>query len=145
MLALVAACKFADKIYNPAQSIGYILQRSIALFVAGFAGYFLIYLLAHTFMPPCARTKINSRYGKLLIISSLCAMALSTVIAELLPWLELMLMVLPIYCAYILVKGVRYLRVPDKESMATTVFLIVLCAGIPVGIYYALTLMMPPA
>lgn len=145
LLALVAACRFVDKIYFPDHTTGYILQRSIALFVAGFAGYFLICLLAHTFLPPGARNKIESRYGKLLIMSTLSALALSTVIAELLPWLELMLMVMPIYCAYILAKGVRYLRIPERESMATTIFLIVLCAGIPVGIYYALTLMMPPA
>lgn len=145
LLALVAACRFAEMMYYTGHGLGFTLQRAIALFVAGFAGYFLITLLARTFLPQSARCKIDSRYGKLFILSVLGALALGTVIAELLPWLGMLLMVLPIYCAYILAKGVRYLRIPIDETVPTTILMTVLCIGVPTGIYYVLTLMMPAA
>lgn len=145
LLALVAACRFSEMIYYTGRGLGFTLQRAIALFVAGFAGYFLISLLARTFLPTKARLKIDTRYGKLFILSELAALALGTLVAELLPWLGMLLMVLPIYCAYILAKGVRYLRIPDDESVPATILMTVLCIGVPTGIYYLLTLMMPAA
>lgn len=72
-------------------------------------------------------------------------LALAMTVRELLPWLGMMLLVLPIYSAYILVKGLRPLRVPAGELMPAAIVLTVLCLGVPAAIYYSLRALMPPA
>lgn len=146
LLALMAACRFIDKIYyaDPPDT-GVLLQRAVAAFVAGFAGYFLISLLARTFLPTGAREKIQTTFGHIYIMIALSALAFSAVIAELVPWLGLLLLIPPTYVAYILVKGVKYLRVPNQETTPTAILMTVLCIGVPAGIYYLMYVMMPPA
>lgn len=143
MLALMALCRFACKLYHTGISTSVVLQKAVAGFVAFFGGYYLIMLIARTFLPTVARTKIDRKFGHIYVLVVLSSLALSAVIAELLPWLGMMLTVPPIYCMYILAKGVRPLRVPDTERLPVTILMALLCTGVPAGIYYTLVSMMP--
>ncbi|MCM1005739.1 MAG: YIP1 family protein [Prevotella sp.] len=145
LLALMAICRFADKIYYTDISTGVLLQKAVAGFVAFFGGYYLVGLLARTFLPTQARGKIEGRFGQLFIMTIMSALTLSAVIAELFPWLGMLLIVPPIYCAYILAKGVDRLRISPNENIPTIVVMTVLCIGVPVGIYWCLTSIMPQA
>lgn len=145
LLALVAACRFVDKIYVSNRSVGHLLQEAVAMFVAGFAGYYLVSLLARLFLPAAARRKIDSPFGNIYVMTIMSTLAVCTIIAEVMPWLGMLLLVPPIYSAYILVKGVRYLRIPEHETMPVEIFMVFFSFGIPLGIYFLLDFMMPPA
>jgi hypothetical protein len=145
LLALLAACRFIDKIYKTDVGTGLLLQKAIALFVAGFGGYYLVCLLGRAFLPVVARTKIDSSFGRIFVMAVMCVLTISVIVCEVLPWLGMMLMILPIYSAYILVKGLAPLRVPEQERTPTSVLMISLCFGVPAAIYYMLTFLMPPA
>lgn len=143
LLALMSVCRFADLAYYQSATLAPLLQRTIAAFVAGFAGYYAVMLLARTFLPTHASVKISGRFGHLYIMSVMSALALATSIAELFPWLGLLLVVMPIYIAYVTVKGVAMLRIPEPEQMPARVLLPLLCIGVPIGIYALLCAMMP--
>lgn len=145
LLALMAACRFIDKIYKADVSTSALLQKAIALFVAGFGGYYLVCLLGRAFMPTVARTKIDSSFGRIFVMAVMCVLTISIIVCEVLPWLGMMLMILPIYSAYILVKGLAPLRVPEHERTPASVLMVLLCFGVPAAIYYMLTFLMPPA
>ena len=145
LLALMAACRFIDKVYYADARTGPLLQQAVATFVAGFAGYFLIMLLARAFLPTVARMKIDTGFGKVYVMTVLSVLTLAVTLGELVPWLGMLLLVPPIYAMYILVKGIKPLRVPDAERTPTAILMVVLCLGVPSGIYFLLEMMMPPA
>lgn len=145
LLALMAACRFIDKIYYSGVPLWVLLQDALALFVAGFAGFYLVNLLARMFLPTVTRIKIDSGFGRIYIMTVMGVLALAMTVSELLPWLGMMLLVLPIYSTYILVKGLRPLRVPAGELMPSAIVMTVLCLGVPTAIYYSLRALMPPA
>lgn len=145
LLALMAACRFVDMFYFHDAHTGTLLQKALAAFVAGFAGYHLVCLLARTILPAAGRIKIAKAFGHIYILTVMSVLAVTMTLSELLPWLGAMLIVLPIYAAYIMVKGVRLLRVPDEERTLTAVIMTMLCMGVPSIIYFLLELVMPPA
>ncbi|MCM1319024.1 MAG: YIP1 family protein [Muribaculaceae bacterium] len=145
LLALLAVCRFADMLYYDNVSIAPLLQKAVASFVAFFGGYYLIGLLARTFLPTKARTKIEDRFGQIYIMAILSSLAVCGILSEVLPWLDMLLIVPPIYCCYILAKGIKCLRIPERENVPVLILMIVLCLGIPIGIYATLTSLMPIA
>lgn len=145
LLALMAACRFVDKIYYSGVPLWILLQEALALFVAGFAGFYLVSLLARMFLPTVTRIKIDSGFGRIYIMTVMGVLALAVTVCELLPWLGMMLLVLPIYSTYILVKGLRPLRVPSGELMPSAIVMTLLCLGVPTAIYSLLRVLMPPA
>lgn len=143
LLALMAVSCFASKFYQPEISISALLQQAVAEFVAMFAGYFAIGVVARSFMQHTAREKIRTRFGCNFIMTALSALSLAATLYSLFPNLGALLIVIPIYVAYIIAKGTRFLRLPDNEQMPTIAVLIVLILGIPTGIYALLKSLMP--
>ena len=143
LLALMAACTFSGLFYRQGTTVATLLQEAIAAFVAGFGGYYLVLLLSESLLPVVAREKIQAPFGKIYVMACMSALALSMTLWELFPFLELLLMVLPIYVAYIVVKGLKPLRVPDREETSAAILLIVLILGIPTAIYFILLALMP--
>ena len=145
LLAVLAVSRFVDLLYYNEVSIAPLLQQAIAGFVSFFGGYFLVGMLARSFLPTQARTKIVKRFGQIYIMSIMSVLVMCGILSELLPWLGMLLTVPPIYCCYILAKGIKCLRIPERETMPTMVLMIVLCLGIPIAIYVLLTSLMPSA
>lgn len=145
LLALMSVCRFADKLYYMDVKVAPLLQEAVAAFVAFFGGYYLIGIVARSFLPTVARTKIDTRFGQLYTMVIMSALTVSVILAEVLPWLGMLLAVPPLYCCYLLAKGIKCLRVPENEVIPTLILMIVLCIGVPSGIYFALTAVMPSA
>lgn len=145
LLALMAACRFMSLVYGSDESIGTLLQQAVAAFVAGFAGYFIVLLLGRWFLPAVASLRIDSEFGKIYVMTNMCALATATIIYELFPSLGLLLLILPIYISYIIAKGIRFLRLPENEETPASVLMVLLILGIPMLIYFAFEVMMPAA
>lgn len=145
LLALLAASHFMLLIYAPGITVTSILQEAVASFVAGFAGYFCVMLLARTFLPVEAAAKMETAFGRVYVMAALCILSLGATVYFLVPWIGLFVFVVPIYTAYILVKGIRFLRIPESEHMPTATVMILLVILIPALIYFLLQLLMPSA
>ena len=145
LLALMAVLCFLKLIYEPAATLTTTLQTAICLFVAGFGGYYAIILLARTFLPVEARVKMDSGFGKVYVMTCLSTLILCIIVLEIIPSLSTVFIVAPIYSTYLMVKGIRFLRVPDSEFTPTIVLLLMLMLGVPMTIYLMLELLMPTA
>lgn len=143
LLALMAAACFMTKLYQPDTPIGSILQMAVAQFVSLFAGFFAIMVLAHMFLPETSREKIETRFGKVFVMTILSALSLAATLYSLFPNLGALLIVVPIYVAYIIAKGVRFLRIDAKEQIPATIVMIILSMGVPSAIYFLLESLMP--
>lgn len=145
LLALMALSRFALLIYDPEETLVHCLQMSISLFVAGFAGYYSIVALGRTFLPPVAREKIDTPFGKVYVMTCLSVLALAISILELVPGLGVIFIVVPIYASYLMVKGVRFLRVPRHEEMPVAILMTLLMLAVPMVIFFILEWLMPAA
>ncbi len=145
LLAFMSAASFMAMLYCDEATLAHTLQTAICLFVAGFAGYYAVVVLARTFLPIAARIKIDSRFGKVYVMTCMSVLALAISIYELVPGIGMLFLVAPIYAAYLMVKGVRYLRVPDQEVNPTAILMTLLQLGTPMAIYFMLELLMPSA
>lgn len=143
LLAFMAISRFASLLYNPDETLVRTLQMSISLFVAGFAGYYTIVALARTFLPPVARDKIERPFGKIYVMTCLSVLALAVSVLELVPGLGVIFIVVPIYASYLMVKGVRFLRVPKEEEMPVAILMTLLMLAVPMVIYFILEWLMP--
>jgi len=145
LLAFMAVAGFSRLIYDSEATLIHTLQMAICLFVGGFAGFYAVLALARIFLPPVARDKINSRFGRIYVMSCLSVLALALAIYELVPGLGMLFIVVPIYAAYLMVKGIHYLRVPDSETNPTAALLTMLMLVVPMAIYFTLEWLMPSA
>lgn len=145
LLALMSVCRFMDLVYGKSAGIATMLQQAVAGFVAGFAGYFLVLILCRWILPKEVKSRIELPFGKVYVMTNLSALAFAVTIYEILPTLGLLLFVLPIYISYIIVKGLRFLRVPEDEETPAAVIMVLLTLGVPMAIYFTLEFMMPAA
>lgn len=146
LLALLALSRLAVHYYTPeGGTLVRTVQDAVSLFVAGFSSYWIVVGLGRTFLPPEARLKIDSRFGRVYVLTCLSALALATTIYTLIPGLGLIYIVAPIYVAYLIVKGIRFLRVPEGEIQGTTLLLVLLILGAPLCVYLLLESLMPSA
>lgn len=143
LLALMSVCRFVELAYGVNAGVATLLQQAVAGFVAGFAGYFLVLVLGRWFLPDAAKARIESVFGKIYVMTNLSVLAFGATLYELLPTLGLLLFILPIYISYIVVKGIRFLRVPENEETAASVIMVLLTLGVPMAIYFTLEFMMP--
>lgn len=145
LLALMALLQFLSLIYNSEATLARTLQVAICLFVAGFAGYYSVIVLARTFLPIEARVKMESRFGKIYVMTCLSTLILCMIVFESIPGIGTIFIVAPIYCTYLMVKGIRFLRVPENEITPVTILLLLLILGAPMAIFLMLELLMPAA
>lgn len=145
LLALMAVSRFALLIYDPDETLVHCLQMAICLFVSGFAGYYSIVALARSFLPSVAREKIDSPFGKVYVMTCMSVLALAISVLELVPGLGVIFIVVPIYASYLMVKGVRFLRVPRHEEMPVAILMTLLILAVPMVIFFILEWLMPVA
>lgn len=143
LLALMTLCRFAGMFYNSDETLSRTLQMAVCLFVAGFAGYYAVVALGRTFLPPEAQQKIDTNFGRVYVMVNLSVLALAMTIFELVPGIGVLFLVVPIYAAYLMVKGVKLLRIPDSEQKPAAVLLTLLLLAVPSLIYMVLEWMMP--
>lgn len=143
LLALMAVSCFVGMLFDIELTLSTTLQKAISQFVAGFAGYYAILASARTIFPPVAREKIDTSYGRQLIMASLSMLALALALFQMIPGISVLFIIVPIYGAYLIVKGVRYLRVPPEEETPVKVLLLLFIYLIPFCIYSILEAMMP--
>ncbi|MCM1320456.1 MAG: hypothetical protein NC217_08795 [Muribaculaceae bacterium] len=143
LLAFMAVAQFASMIYPPAATLTHTLQIAISIFVAGFGGYFVVVALARIFLPVQARVKIDTRFGRVYVMTCLSVLALALSIFELVPGIGVLFVVAPIYAAYLMVKGIKYLRLPQSENTPAAILMTMLMLIVPMAIFYILEWLMP--
>lgn len=115
IIALASVCRFADWFYLPEFNLSNTLISAVSVFASFFFSYFTIQVVCRWLFPFAAKSRTETPFFKLLVQYALSSLALFWIPAEILPILEPLTVFLPIWTAYIITKGIRFLRVPEKS------------------------------
>lgn len=124
LVALASVCRFCDWFYLPEFNLAETLISAASVFASFFFSYFAIQVICRWLFPITAQSKTETSYFKLVVQYALASLALFWIPSEILPILEPLAVLLPIWTAFIITKGMRFLRLPDEHHnrcMVTTV------------------------
>lgn len=131
LLALAAICRFADWFYMPEFILSETLIRASVIFIAFFLSFFAVQVVCRWLFPYDAKAKTETPYFKLVVQYALASLALFQIPSELLPILEPITVFLPIWTAFIITKGVRFLRLPKAKENRCMVTIVVTTIAMP--------------
>ncbi len=114
LIALASACRFADWFYLPEFNLSETLVSAVSVFVSFFFSYFAIQVVCRWLFPTAVKSKTETAYFKLMVQYALSSLALFLIPAEVLPILETITVFLPIWTAFIITKGIRFMVIPNQ-------------------------------
>ncbi|MDE6290137.1 MAG: hypothetical protein K2M16_01260 [Muribaculaceae bacterium] len=125
LLAIASVCRFADWFYHPDFDLATTLVEAASVFASFFFSFFAVQVVCRWLLPPAVKPKSETMYFKLLVQYSLSSLALFWIPAELLPILEPFTVFLPIWTAFIITKGLRFMMIPEQFQNRCTVIIVV--------------------
>lgn len=125
LIALASVCRFSDWFYLPEFNLSNTLISAVSVFVAFFFSYFAIQVVCRWLFPIEAKSKTENPFFKLLVQYALSSLAIFWIPGELLPILEPLTVFLPIWTAFIITKGIRFLRLPENQINRCMVTIVV--------------------
>lgn len=131
IVALVSVCRFADWFYLPEFNLSTTLVSAVSIFASFFFSYFAVQVVCRWLFPYAAKTKTDTPYFKLIVQYALSSLALFWIPAEVLPILEPLTVFLPIWTAFIVTKGIRFLRLPEQHINRCMVTIVVTVIVMP--------------
>lgn len=131
LVALASVCRFADWFYLPEFILSNTLIDAASVFASFFFSYFAVQVVCRWLFPFEAKDSTETPYFKLLVQYSLSSLALFWIPGELMPILEPLTVFLPIWTAFIMTKGMRFLRIPEQMLNRCMVTLIVTTIVMP--------------
>lgn len=142
LVAIASLSVFFDKL-NYDTPIEILLQQAIVTFVAFFFGYFIILFLSTIIMKKESAVKLQTDFGKIFIMVNLSSLTVLYSIYKIIPFIYPILVFTPIYTIYLIIKGCRFLRIPQEETVNTNILLVLMIIGIPIALNYIFTLILP--
>lgn len=143
LLALMAACNFATYFWMPDLGLKSVLINAFSVFISYFLGFFVVMLLLCNAMPRDCRRQLDTDFARCFVMTALASLSLVQTFIECMPILEAVLVFLPLYTIYMIVKGVRLLRCPENRGTLLAISLSVLTIGIPMLLGWALQFITP--
>ncbi|MDE6696299.1 MAG: hypothetical protein K2K25_05415 [Muribaculaceae bacterium] len=131
IVALASACRFSDWFYLPEFNLSTTLVNAVSIFASFFFSYFAVQVVCRWLFPYVAKTKTDTPYFKLIVQYALASLALFWIPAEVLPILEPLTVFLPIWTAFIITKGIRFLRLPEQYHNRCMVTIVVTVIVMP--------------
>ena len=131
LVALASVCRFADWFYHPEFNLSATLVSAASIFASFFFSYFAVQVVCRWLFPMAAKSKTETAYFKLLVQYALSSLALFMIPAEALPILETLTVFLPIWTAFIITKGIRFLRLPEQYHNRCMVTIVVTVIVMP--------------
>ncbi len=125
LIALASVCRFADWFYHPDFNLSATLISAASVFVSFFFSYFAVQVVCRWLFPLVAKSKTETPYFKLLVQFALSSLALFWIPSEILPILEPLTVFLPIWTAFIITKGIRFLLLPEQHHNRCMVTIVV--------------------
>lgn len=131
LVGLAALSEGAAMFYEADFSVAQWGMRAIVTFVTFFFGYFTILLFGAFMLPKRSRPILKKEVGKQFVMLSLSTLALFLTSINLVPMLEPVLVFLPLWTIYLVIKGIRLMRVPHDCINSTIGMMCLLLLGAP--------------
>ena len=131
IIALTSVCRFAEWFYRPDFNLSSTLIEAASTFAAFFFSYFAVQVACRWLFPTPTKGKTELIFFKLMVQYALASLALFWIPAEILPILEPFTVFLPIWTAFIITKGIRFLLIPDQYHNRCMVTIVVTTIVMP--------------
>ncbi|MDE6637612.1 MAG: hypothetical protein K2K32_05175 [Muribaculaceae bacterium] len=131
IVALASVCRFSDWFYLPEFNLSTTLVSAVSIFASFFFSYFAVQVVCRWLFPYVVKTKTETSYFKHIVQYALASLALFWIPAEVLPILEPLTVFLPIWTAFIITKGIRFLRLPEQYYNRCMVTIVVTVIVMP--------------
>ncbi|MDE7421606.1 MAG: hypothetical protein K2N35_15550 [Muribaculaceae bacterium] len=115
LIALTSICRFSDWFYLPEFNLSTTLITATSVFVSFFFSYFAVPVVCRWTFPMAAKSKTETPFFKMIVQYSLSSLALFWIPSEIMPVLETLTVFLPIWTAFIITRGIRFLRLPENS------------------------------
>lgn len=131
LASLAAICRFSDWFYAPEFILSDTLVSAVGVFISFFFSYFAVQVACRWLFPADLRSKTDLPYFRQLVQYALASLALFWIPAELLPVIQPVAVFLPIWTAFIITKGMHYLRIPDSRRTRCNVTVVIATVCMP--------------
>lgn len=143
VLAVLAVSCFATMFYVSNIRLQTLVVEALIGFISYFLGYFTVIMVLRTMLPSDCRPCFDAPFGKNFVMVAMTSIALVSILIQLLPFLQPVLVFLPMYTVFIVVKGVRFLRAPKRRETLLMVSVSMLTIGMPLLLQWFFDMMMP--
>lgn len=143
LLALMAVSVFAMLFYVSTTSIQTLLIEAIIAFISFFLGYFIVGVLLRTMTYKDCAKAFSTDFGNCFVMVAMSSLTIVQTLINILPFIQPVLVFLPLYTIYIIVKGVRFLRIETNHEALTIVLISILSIGVPALLHWIFSLMLP--
>ena len=131
ILAIASVCRFAEWFYRPDFNLSSTLIEAASTFASFFFSYFAVQVVCRWLFPTPTKGKTELIFFKLMVQYALSSLALFWIPAEILPILEPFTVFLPIWTAFIITKGIRFLLIPEQYHNRCMVTIVVTIIVMP--------------
>lgn len=138
-----AISQLATLFYEADVRISTEITLALTVFMTLLLGNFGTVLCCELFLPKSEKSKVSTPFGRVFVMAMVCTLALAVTLWNLLPPIEPLVIFLPIYTIYLIVKGVKYLRVPQQSANKVSIILSALVIGLPMILYTIFTELIP--
>lgn len=112
--------------------------NALKVFVAFFFGNYLALMFIRILFPNALKEIADTEYGKNYVMYNLSTLALFYILYGCLPMLGPVLVFLPIWTIYLIIRGSRFFMLPAEKASLLRTLLCVFIIGAPILVYFVL-------
>ncbi len=143
MVGLAACANFMNLAFDPERTVTQEVVNALLTFASFFFGYFLVFPFARLLLKGEGAEVVSTGFGKSFVAFSMSTLALFYILYCLLPMLEPIVVMLPLWTIFAITRGIKMLRIPEEDQTSATVWLSLLIVGLPIGVGYIFSIIMP--
>lgn len=140
LIGIAAASCFLECLWKHSISLNIATINALKTFVAFFFGYFLVLMLIKIFFPKAIKSISESDYGKKFVMYNLSTLALFYILYGCLPMIGPILVFLPIWTIYLILRGSGFFVFPSEKASLLRTLLCVFIIGTPIAVYWIIDL-----
>ena len=134
---LAGISDFCRLIYDANIGVIDVVISAILTFISFFIGYFFATFSSRILLPKVIDNFLFTDFGKAFSMVSISTLALFHILKELIPIFEPIFYFLPLWTVYIIVKGMRFVKIPQNRSSYTLGVVCVTIVGAPIFVEWA--------
>lgn len=135
LVLMAALSKLAQLFFNQDIETSDIITDIVITFMTLLLANFITTLCCEWIGGEKMREQMRTDFGRNFIMSIIGSLAFALILWELIPMLNPIVSFLPLYTIYLIVRGVKYLRLPKQINNKAILTFTVLCIGIPIILY----------
>ena len=131
---------FLGLIYDPHIATLNVVIMSVLTFMSYFIGYFIAAFASRILLPRGMKDFLYTGFGKAFAMISISTLALFHIILECLPIFEPIFYFLPLWTIYIIIKGMKFVKIREDRSSYTLGVVCVTLVGAPIFVDWVFSL-----